>query len=250
MIKSHSQSIVNLNGVSCGYGGLPVIEKVNLQIEQGEYIALTGPNGAGKTTLLQAMLGLIPVQKGRIKLFGQEITQFHQWSKIGYVSQRGQGFNRLMPATVREVIEMGLSRQNRKSLSADQIELALKKVDLQHFTHKRISQLSGGQQQRVLLVRALVGQPELLLLDEPSTALDVNSRTSFYQLLENLHKNEHVTIVLVTHDTSQVSSWTTRLIYIDKQVLFDGNWQKFCQSQSMTELFGQSQHILCRQHER
>lgn len=249
MIKSRSKVIVSIDGVSCGYGGLPVIEKINLLISTGEYIAISGPNGAGKTTLLQAMLGLLPVPKGHIELFGQSIAQFNQWSKIGYVPQRGQSFNRLMPATVREVIEMGLSKQDRKSWSTDHIDLALKRVDLQHVAHKRISQLSGGQQQRVLLARALVGQPELLLLDEPSTALDVKSRASFYELLESLHKNENVTIVLVTHDTTQVSSWATRLIYIDKQILFNGNWREFCRSKKVKELFGQSQHMFCRQHE-
>lgn len=244
-----TKALVSIKDVSCGYGGLPVIEKINLQIQTGEYIALSGPNGAGKTTLLQAMIGLLSVQKGRIKLFDQSLQNFNQWSKIGYVPQRGQSFNRLMPATVGEVVEMGLSGQKSQSSSADQIDLALKKVDLQHLAKKRISQLSGGQQQRVLLARALVGQPELLLLDEPSTALDVKSRTSFYQLLENLYKNENVTVVLVTHDTAQVSQWATRLIYIDKQVLFDGNWREFCLSKKMKGLFGTSQHLLCRQHE-
>lgn len=244
-----TKTLVSINDVSCGYGGLPVIEKINLQIKTGEYIALSGPNGAGKSTLLQAMLGLLPIQTGGVELFGQSTAKFNQWSKIGYVPQRGQSFNRLMPATVGEVVEMGLVRQNRPSSSVDQIYLALKKVNLLHVAKKRISQLSGGQQQRVLLARALIGQPQLLLLDEPSTALDVKSRASFYGLLEKLHKKEDVTIVLVTHDTAQVSQWATRLIYIDKQVLFDGNWREFCQSKKMKELFGTSQHLLCRQHD-
>ncbi|HXC93483.1 MAG TPA: ATP-binding cassette domain-containing protein, partial [Geobacteraceae bacterium] len=118
-----------------------------------------------------------------------------------------------------------------------------------HLKKRLIGDLSGGQQQRVLLARAMVNCPELLILDEPTTALDPETREHFYGLVEDLNRNVGTTVLLVTHDTWSIGKYASRFLYIDKKIIFDGSFDDFCRSDEMTAFFGEhAQHLICHRH--
>jgi zinc transport system ATP-binding protein len=122
-------------------------------------------------------------------------------------------------------------------------------MGIDHLKKRLIGDLSGGQQQRVLLARAMVNCPELLILDEPTTALDPETREHFYGLVEDLNRNAGTTVLLVTHDTWSIGKYASRFLYIDKKIIFDGSFDEFCRSEEMTAFFGEhAQHLICHRH--
>jgi zinc transport system ATP-binding protein len=200
------------------------------------------------------MLGVARPANGRIALFGQDIERFQDWHKIGYLPQKLDGFNPNFPATVREVASLGLIARKsfpRRLDRADQraVDRALERLGIADIGQKLIGELSGGQQQRVLIARAIVGEPELIILDEPSTALDPESREHFFAILQDLNRNSRVTMILVTHDMGTIGQYANKLLYIDRKIIFYGGFDEFCRSQNMTALFGgDAQHIICHRH--
>jgi len=246
--------ILSVKNVCSGYGPVEVLHKVTFEVEKDDYIALAGPNGAGKTTLMKTILGLMDRYSGTIELFGQEMKSFGRWDRIGYLPQRVNAFNPLFPAVVKEVVGLGLLSQKRfpKNYTKNdemKIRQTLDLMDIADLKDKLIGELSGGQQQRVFLARSLVSNPELLILDEPSTALDAPSRESFFELLKKLNSMAGITIILITHDTAQIGQYANKLLYLDKQVVFYGSFADFCKSEDMSQYFGHfSQHLICHQH--
>jgi zinc transport system ATP-binding protein len=213
-----------------------------------------GPNGSGKTTLVRALLGVARPASGRIVLFGQDVEQFQDWHKIGYLPQKLDGFNPNFPATVREVVSLGLIAGKpfpRRLGQSDQraVDRALERLGIAGIGQKLIGELSGGQQQRALIARAIVGDPDLIILDEPSAALDPESREQFFTLLQDLNRNRRVTMILVTHDMGTIGQYADKLLYIDRKIIFYGSFDEFCRSENMTALFGgNAQHIICHRH--
>ena len=246
--------ILSVKNVCSGYGPVEVLHNVTFAVEKDDYIALAGPNGAGKTTLMKTILGLMDRYNGTIELFGQEMKSFVRWDRIGYLPQRVNAFNPLFPAVVKEVVGLGLLSQKRfpKNYTKNdeiRIKQTLDLMDITDLKDKLIGELSGGQQQRVFLARSLVSNPELLILDEPSTALDAPSRESFFELLKKLNSVAGITIILITHDTAQIGQYAKKLLYLDKQVVFYGSFADFCKSEDMNRYFGHfSQHLICHQH--
>jgi zinc transport system ATP-binding protein len=246
--------ILSVKNLCVGYGPAEALSDVTFTVEKGDYIALAGPNGAGKTTLIKTVLGLLEKFGGIAELFGQDIKFFDGWGRIGYLPQRVNAFNPLFPATVKEVVGLGLLSQKRfpkKFISEDETKI-MQQLDLMGISDlkdKLVGVLSVGQQQRVFLSRALVSNPELLILDEPSTALDPKSRESFFELIEKLNRDKGFTIILITHDIAQIGQYANKLLYLDKKVVFFGRFEDFCASKDMTKYFGQfSQHLICHQH--
>lgn len=237
------------------YESFEVLSDISFKVEQGDYVALAGPNGAGKTTLIKIILGLANNYSGLVELFGEDAKKFKNWNKVGYLPQRVNTFNPLFPATVREVVRLGLLSQKKfpkKFTKADdeKIKRVLDILGIGSLKDKLAGKLSGGQQQRVFLARALVSNPELLILDEPSTALDPQVRENFFELLQKLNKDKGITIILITHDTTQVGQYANKLLYLDKKIAFYGNFGDFCHSEEMGKYFGNfSQHLICHQHD-
>jgi zinc transport system ATP-binding protein len=129
------------------------------------------------------------------------------------------------------------------------IESVLKELNIFDLKDKQISKISGGQQQRVFLARAMVSSPEILFLDEPSSALDPKMRQEFFDILNKLNKEKNITIILITHDTSSVANFSNKLLYVDKTLIFYGSYGDFCKSENMSDYFGHfSQHLICHQH--
>lgn len=206
--------------------GRPVLRHVDLEVRSGEFVALMGANGSGKSTLMRAMTGLRPVSRGSVELFGTPLSRFKQWHRVGYVPQRSTATSGV-PTSVWEIVSMGrLSRRRvlRPMLPRDRaaIREALQVVGLAGRERDGISTLSGGQQQRALIARALAGQPELMLLDEPTAGVDLPNQQALAEALEIL-KGRGVTIILVAHELGPLAPLIDRAVVMrDGQVAYDG----------------------------
>jgi zinc transport system ATP-binding protein len=219
---------VDLEHVGFAYPhGPTVLRDVTLRIEAGEFVAVAGPNGGGKTTLLRIVLGLERPQTGTAALFDEPAASFGRRSRIGYLAQRTHiGID--SPATVREVVAAG--RVPRRSLvgplrSADHavVARALERVGLADRARAPLSTLSGGQQQRAFIAKALAGEPDLLVLDEPTAGVDVDAQESLASLLEELHRDLRVTILFVSHEFGAVERFVERLVLVRGGIVFDGD---------------------------
>jgi zinc transport system ATP-binding protein len=226
------------------YGSTDILRDISFQVQTGDYLGIVGPNGSGKSTLIRAMLGLVPVTSGTIRLLGQPLSLFNDWQKIGYLPQRLSFANPHFPATVEEIVRLGFIGKNGPkrridASEAQQLEEILARMGIIDLRQQLIGQLSGGQQQRALLARALVGRPALLLLVEPTTALDPETREDFYAIVKELNRDLGTAIILITHDTWNIGQYAKRFVYLDKTVIFDGTFAEFCASAEMTSFFGE-----------
>jgi len=215
--------IVRLENIRVSYEDIPVLEGIDLSIRRHDFLGIIGPNGGGKSTLLKLLLGLVKPDAGSVTIFGKQPEQVRQ--RIGYVAQH-PAFARDFPASVRDVVLMG--RYNNTGLfrrygGGDKAAAtkALDRVSKSDCRDKQIGRLSGGQQQRVFIARALVGEPELLLLDEPVASIDSTMQTEFYELLADLKKS--LTIVMVSHDISAVSVYVDKIACLKRQLYYHGS---------------------------
>lgn len=205
------QQIVTIDDVFFSYENKNVIEGLSFSVLERDFVGLIGANGAGKTTLLKMIVGLLRPTRGEIRLFGQPIRQFSDWERIGYVPQKN-ALNPLFPATVREVVTSGL--YNRKMLfrrltraDRQKADDALYAMRIEDLADRRIGQLSGGQQQRAFLARAMINNPELLILDEPTVGIDAESQEGFFRMIRHMHQHHHITFMMVSHDMDMMKSY-------------------------------------------
>ncbi len=222
-----SKTIIKLENVYYSYEKKLVLENINLTIKEGMFMGLVGPNGGGKTTLIKIILGLLKPQRGNVYLLDKPIDSFKDWNRIGYVSQKANTFNKGFPATVFEVVSMGLTAKvgyfrffNKHH--KERVLEAIRQVDLESYAYENIGNLSGGQQQRVFIARALVSDPQLLILDEPTVGIDYQNVKRFYDLLYKLNKEKNITMLLVTHDTGAVTKYATEIACINQKLHFHG----------------------------
>lgn len=214
------EKAIEVKELSFSYGQTAVFSNLDFSVVKGSFTALIGANGSGKSTLMKLLLDEIKAKEGSIKLFGEDIRVFDGWKRIGYVSQEGLSRKVDFPASVLEVVvsslysEAGLFRLPGKKEKEAALK-ALEAVGLREYSRRLISELSGGQRQRVLIARALVAKPMLLILDEPSTGMDADSLSSFYELLYNLNKDEGLTILMVSHDLDRISSYVSDIYCLD-----------------------------------
>nr|WP_130614634.1 metal ABC transporter ATP-binding protein [Cohnella abietis] len=209
-----------------GYGDSPCLEDVDVEIHSGEFVAVTGPNGASKTTLLKLALGLLQpwsgeVSRVRCRKDGKKLA-------VGYVPQQVAAFNSGFPSKVLEFVCSGtymrgswLRRINRKD--RELAEQALKQIGMWEQRNRKIGELSGGQKQRICIARALAQEPDLLVLDEPTTGMDAQSRVQLYELLHSCVNKRGVTVVMVTHDLSEAGSYLDRIIQLERKEV--GGWK-------------------------
>ncbi len=245
-------SVVQARNLHFKYTRTEVLSGISFDVRPGDYVAVIGPNGGGKTTLLKLILGL-EKGAGEIKLFGTEISKFKDWQKIGYLAQKSPVSQSRFPISVQEVVLMGLCYDAKHKEATEEnlqeVHRALAQTHVQDLEKCIFSNLSVGQQQRVLLARALVSRPQLLILDEPSAALDANSREMFFALLGELNAKHGVTILLITHDTGEVGKYISKFMYIDKELVFFGDKQAFCESEKVREKLGSfAQHTIDHLH--
>ena len=218
-----AKEIVKLEDIWVYYDGSPALEGVNLVIERNDFLGIIGPNGSGKTTLLKVILGLLKPTRGKVTVLGQTPEKGRKF--IGYIAQYNL-FDRNFPISVTDVVLMGrygkaglLRRYSKEDRRIT--DNALKTVDMLDYKDRQIGKLSGGEQQRIFIARALVTEPKLLLLDEPTTSVDPNMQAAFYELLEKLRQD--MAIVLVTHDLSAVSTYVNKIACVNRQLFYHGS---------------------------
>jgi zinc transport system ATP-binding protein len=223
----HVTPVVRLRGISFGYRpGQSVLEDVDLLVEEGEFVAVAGPNGGGKTTLVRIILGLERPSSGTALLYGEPAHRFSRRRTLGYLAQRSE-LGGDAPATVREVVSagrlasgglIGPMRRRDRELVTD----AIGRVGLGDVADAPLRTLSGGMQQRAFIAKALAGEPSLLVLDEPTTGVDVESQESLAALLDRLHSELGVTVIYVSHEFGAVERFVQRLVLVRGGILFDG----------------------------
>lgn len=212
------QPIITVKNLSFSYNGTPILQDVSFHVEKGEFLAMIGPNGGGKTSLLKLMLGLLDPDHGEVRIFGEPPKKAAP--RIGYVPQDIH-INKTFPISALDVVLMGRltagwgwARHSVKDRNA--ALLALEKLEMEDFSTRRIGELSGGQLQRIFIARALVSDPELLFLDEPTASIDTKGQAEFYGLLKRL--NERVTIVMVSHDVMILSGYVKSVACVNRNV--------------------------------
>jgi zinc transport system ATP-binding protein len=220
-----AEKIVELRNLSFDYGGQHVIDNATFSIMRGDFVGMIGPNGGGKTTLIKIILGLLKPDRGTVKLFGEDISKFNEWQRVGYIPQKATSFDQNFPATVFEVASMGrfpkagLTKQlSEKDYEA--VEKVLGFVGMLKLRNRRIGDLSGGQQQRIFMARALATEPELLILDEPTVGVDAEAQHNFYSLLRKLNKKLGMTLILASHDVGMVTKDINKLACVNIAVTF------------------------------
>ena len=224
-MQTTTKNIIEVSNLCFSYEKQKVLEEINFTLKEKEFLAIIGPNGGGKSTLLKLLLGINTLKQGGILIYGKNYKE--NISHIGYVPQN-TNINLNFPISVLEVVMMGQNnlRQRVFGYKKDEKEKALevlKKVNMQNFSKKAISDLSGGQRQRVFIARALYSKPKILLLDEPTSSIDTIGCEQIYNTLKNLSKE--ITIVVVSHDISIILEYATRAFYVNKK-LFDHDLNK------------------------
>jgi zinc transport system ATP-binding protein len=219
--------LAELEGVTFAYpGGPPVLRDVSLTVDEGEFVAVAGPNGGGKTTLLRVLLGLEQPQAGTASLFGEPAGRLRQRYRIGYLAQRAQlGID--SPVTVEEVVAAGrvarrgpLGRLGARDRML--VGMSIERVGLAARASEPVATLSGGQQQRAFIAKALAGEPDLLVLDEPTAGVDVDAQESLATLLAELHDALDTSILFVSHEFGAVEQFVERLVLVRGGIVFDG----------------------------
>ena len=215
---------IEIRDLTVFYDDILALERINLTVKQGEFLTIIGPNGGGKSTLIKSILGVVEPTFGSIRIGGKPVKKNH--GAIGYVPQFSK-FDRKFPITVIEVVLMGRLTANSKFFHKyseedwDLAEKILRRLGLIELKDRQIGQLSGGQLQRVLVVRAMAGNPDIYLLDEPTSNVDTESKTLIYDLLRQLNE-EGKTIVLVTHDTNIIATYSQSIACLNRQLHYHG----------------------------
>jgi zinc transport system ATP-binding protein len=248
-----TRPLIQLKDVSFTRNHEPILNRISLKVETGDYVGVIGPNGGGKTTLLRIMLGLLEPEAGEVKLFGQAPADFGDWWKVGYVPQKATSFETRFPVTVEEVVSLGRvsKRRTGRRLGPDDhqaVQQALEQVGMAEHRRRLITELSGGQQQRVFIAKALASGPKVLLLDEPAVGIDVKAQDQFYQLLSSLNKDTGLTIVMVSHDIDVVVNEVTKIACINETLIYHGSPTDFMKDDYMTQLYGKARKFILHGH--
>lgn len=245
---NHKQNIIELSNVSFAYqNSEDAVKDVSINIHEGDYLGIVGPNGGGKSTLLKLILGILTPAKGKITLFGQDLEKFKDWFKFGYISQQAAHIDSSFPMSVEEIVTMG--RYAKLGLfhfpmkkDREKVQKALEQVGMWDFRKRLIGDLSGGQQQRVFIARALAGEPEIIILDEPTVGVDEKTQKQFYTLLQKLNNDFNLTLLLVSHELDMVAHEATEIAYINRDLIYYGFPKAFMESEYIEKLTGKGSH--------
>ncbi|MEI0516695.1 metal ABC transporter ATP-binding protein [Brachyspira murdochii] len=218
--------VIEFKNVHFGYTSDDILKCISFDINKGDFVSIIGSNGVGKSTILKLILGELHQYKGSIKLYGEDINNFKDWKKIGYLEQNAYSKIMNFPATVYEIVmsnnfaDIGLFKFPNKK-HHDKVIEALKLLGMENYKDRMIYKLSGGQVQRVFLARTLISKPTLLVLDEPTNGIDRETTELIYNILYNLNKNENVSIIMVTHDVERMSKISNRIFCFEDGTLIE-----------------------------
>ena len=210
------ESVLVFDKVGFGYGRVPVLEGADLTVSRGELVALIGANGSGKSTLIRLGLGLLRAHKGDVRLFGAPVDEFRSWHRVGYVPQRAAVASQV-PMNAKEVVRTGLAARlglirRPSAVQRTHLSETMDLMGVHQLRRQAMSDLSGGQQQRVLIARALVTEPDLLILDEPTTGVDAEAKEILRTSLEHLVNVKRVSVIYITHDPEGFAGLAHRVL--------------------------------------
>ncbi|MCG6880010.1 MAG: ABC transporter ATP-binding protein [Deltaproteobacteria bacterium] len=211
---------IEMKGIWFSYERTPILENISFTLKQGDFLGMIGPNGGGKTTLLKLLLGILKPDRGLIRVLGEEPHRARR--RVGYVPQNTDA-NNTFPVSVMDVVLMGrlaITRMGKNFSSKDRpmVEEALRKVGMWNRKNTQIGKLSGGQRQRVLIARALVAEPEILFLDEPTAKVDPEFESNIYDFLKEL--NQRATIMTITHDVGVISRYVKSVACVNRTLIY------------------------------
>ncbi|MEO1652151.1 MAG: metal ABC transporter ATP-binding protein [Bacteroidota bacterium] len=245
MIRQVENPVLELHNLTVAYHQKPVLWNIDYTLPQGHLVGVVGPNGSGKTTMIKSIMGLIPLSSGYVKLFDQDLTQVR--SKVSYVPQRGS-VDWDFPASVLDVVLMGLAKPHNlfKRYTSQDREKALtclRKVKMEDFIKRQISELSGGQQQRVFLARALAQEADLYLMDEPFTGVDAATESAIIELLKDM-RAQGKTILVVHHDLQTVIQYFDWLVLLNTRLIASGPTAEVFTPELLYDTYGGKLNIL------
>lgn len=227
---NNQKPMIEVKNLSVVFGHQTILSQVSFEVNHGEIAAVIGPNGSGKTTLIRAILGLIPFTRGEVKIDGEPVS--HLRAQIGYVPQRFR-FDPDFPITVKEFLNLPKPHIHKNELSQKLKEVGLDALILR----ESLGSLSGGQLQRVLIAQATIHHPKLLILDEPSTGIDIVGEQQFYELIKNQRDQHGTTVVLVSHDIAVISKVVDQVICVNKKLVCFGPPKQALTQEKMSELY-------------
>ena len=213
--------VLEVKDLSFSYPDKSILHRLSFDVDAGDFMCIVGTNGTGKSTLLKLILNQLSPLEGEIKLLGTNSEKYKDFASIAYVSQKATNINRDFPATVEEVVSLGLYSKKglfKRNTKEDKklIDSALERVGMLDYKHRQIGYLSGGQQQRVFIAKALISDPRIIFLDEPTTGIDIRAVDSICCLLGDLNKNSGITIVMVTHDISSIIYHSNKILVLSE----------------------------------
>ncbi len=240
--------MIELDNVTVSYFNKPIFSNLNLRVAKGSFTGIVGPTGGGKSSLLRVILGLVPNVSGKVRLSQQSVSSSASL-RIGYVAQGGCTDN-FFPATVEQVIMMGLTCEKSKCpwfnrRDKQRVNLLAERLGISTCLQHHISDISGGQQQRAFLARALICDPELLILDEPTSDVDLRTQQSILQLLTELN-NEGMTILITTHNLNGVASHLPRVLCFNRGIIAEGRPCEVFTDKLLQQTFGEG--LSCIRH--
>lgn len=213
--------VLEVKDLSFSYPDKSILHRLSFDVDAGDFMCIVGTNGTGKSTLLKLILNQLSPLEGEIKLLGTNSEKYKDYASIAYVSQKATNINRDFPATVEEVVSLGLYSKKglfKRNTKEDKklIDSALERVGMLDYKNRQIGYLSGGQQQRVFIAKALISNPRIIFLDEPTTGIDIRAVDSICCLLGDLNKNSGITIVMVTHDISSIIYHSNKILVLSE----------------------------------
>ncbi|HEY0550530.1 MAG TPA: metal ABC transporter ATP-binding protein [Verrucomicrobiae bacterium] len=240
-INLHPSLAVEVRDLRVNFGDTAVLRGVNLRVPQGQIVALIGPNGSGKTTLLRCLLGLQKFSEGEVRIFGERDLD-KALPRVGYVPQR-LSLERSFILSVREFLALRLRRTRNWFFKSHRqldelIKPSLVQLGVENILDRPIAQLSGGQLQRVLIAFALLNEPELLLLDEPTAGVDTPGEETFYDLIASVQRQKKLTVILVSHDLSMVYSHASRVYALNGVICCEGPPEQVMNAESLKQAYG------------
>ncbi len=229
------QRPIEISDLSVSYSGVPALKNISMTVDEGDFLGIIGPNGAGKSTLFACMLGLNTEYDGTVQIFGEDVRKTKEpLKKLGYVPQMIH-FERNFPITVKEVVKMGMWH----NLKEERVDEVMEELGIQELAKKRIGELSGGQQQRVFIAKAIINEPELLVMDEPVTGIDRASVDMFYEILKHLNTEHGITIVWSSHDIEAVDRLAQQVVCLNKKLHFHGTAKQFFTDEKLVNMYSE-----------
>lgn len=238
--KAHA---LEVRDVCLSIGGHTILDSISFAIPEGRYVGIVGPNGGGKTTLLKIILGLQHPTSGDIEIFGESPFVARKRGRIGYVPQRISQADLLFPVSVEEMVWSGRTPaigvgKRRSEDDREAIEDAMHRMNVSHLRGRLVGTLSGGERQRVFIARSLAADPRLLILDEPTTGVDIAVKEEFYALLKTLNAELGLTILFVSHDIEVMTSEVAFVLALNQKLICHCESHKFLSQDTVERLYG------------